>query len=157
MAKEIERKFLVKANAWRTDNGTLIRQGYMHNEVDGIVRVRTKGECAYLTIKGGTTGITRLEFEYEIPLEEANELLDKLCQKPLIEKIRHEVQVGGLKWEVDEFLGKNEGLVVAEIELENEEQGFPKPSWVGVEVSEDARYLNSNLVKNPYSKWDKNR
>ena len=157
MGQEIERKFLVTGDAWRTGQGKLIRQGYLHNEINGNVRVRVKGERAYLTIKSSTTGITRLEFEYEIPLEEANELLDKLCQKPLIEKIRHEVQVGGLKWEVDEFLGKNEGLVVAEIELENEEQGFPKPSWVGVEVSEDARYLNSNLVKNPYSKWNKDR
>ena len=154
MAQEIERKFLVKGNAWRTDNGTLIRQGYLHNQIDGIVRVRVKGERAYLTIKGSTTGIMRLEFEYEIPLQEAIEMLDKLCQKPLIEKMRHEVQVGGFQWEIDEFLGENAGLVVAEIELEDENQEFPKPDWVGDEVSNDARYLNANLVKNPYSKWD---
>ena len=154
MAQEIERKFLVKGNAWRTDNGTLIRQGYLHNQIDGIVRVRVKGERAYLTIKGSTTGIMRLEFEYEIPLQEAIEMLDKLCQKPLIEKMRHEVQVGGFKWEIDEFLGENAGLVVAEIELEDGNLEFPKPDWVGVEVSEEVRYLNANLVKNPYSKWD---
>lgn len=155
MAQEIERKFLVTGDAWRTDNGMLIRQGYLQNEIDGIVRVRTKGERAYLTIKGGTTGITRTEFEYEIPLKEANEILDDLCQKPLIEKVRHEVHVGGFKWEIDEFLGENASLVVAEIELDNEGQDFPKPDWVEDEVSEDARYLNANLVKNPYSKWNK--
>ena len=155
MAQEIERKFLVKGNAWRTDNGTLIRQGYLHNQIDGIVRVRVKGERAYLTIKGSTTGIMRLEFEYEIPLQEAIEMLDKLCQKPLIEKMRHEVQVGGFQWEIDEFLGENAGLVVAEIELEDENQEFPKPDWVGDEVSNDARYLNANLVKNPYCQWNK--
>jgi adenylate cyclase len=154
MSQEIERKFLVTGNAWRTDNGTLIRQGYLHNEIDGNVRVRTKGERAYLTVKSGTSGITRLEFEYEIPLEEANQLLNELCQKPLIEKIRHEFYAGEFKWEVDEFLGRNAGLVMAEIELEDEAQDFPKPDWVGVEVSEDVRYLNANLVKNPYSNWN---
>ena len=153
MAKEIERKFLVKGDAWRTDNGTLIRQGYLHNEIDGTVRVRTKGERAYLTIKGGTTGITRLEFEYEIPLEEANQILEELCHKPLIEKIRHEINLGEFKWEIDEFLEENAGLVVAEIELEDENQEFPRPDWLGIEVSNDFRYQNANLVNNPYSKW----
>lgn len=154
MGQEIERKFLVRGDDWRTDNGTLIRQGYMHNNVKGTVRVRTKGERAYLTVKSGMTGITRAEFEYEIPLADANQMLDKLCQKPLIEKIRHEVNVGRFKWEIDEFLEENAGLVVAEIELEDEDQQFPKPDWLGKEVSDDARYLNANLVKNPYSKWD---
>ena len=154
MGQEIERKFLVKGDAWRTDHGTLIRQGYLHNEIDGTVRVRTKGERAYLTIKGGTTGITRLEFEYEIPLEEANEILDKLCQKPLIEKIRHEINLGEFKWEIDEFLEENAGLVVAEIELEDENQEFPRPDWLGMEVSNDFRYQNANLVNNPYSQWE---
>ena len=155
MAQEIERKFRVIGNAWHTDNGTLIRQGYIHNEINGTVRVRAKGKHAYLTIKGGTSGITRAEFEYEIPLEEANEMLDQLCQKPLIEKIRHEIHVGEFTWEVDKFLGDNAGLVVAEIELDDENQEFPKPDWLGMEVSDDARYLNANLVKNPYSKWGK--
>lgn len=153
MGREIERKFLVTGDAWRTKHGTLIRQGYLHNEVDSTVRVRTKGERAYLTIKGSMTGITRAEFEYEIPLEDANEILDELCQKPLIEKIRHEIHADGFKWEIDEFLEDNAGLVVAEIELEDENQEFPMPAWLGKEVSEDARYLNANLVKNPYSKW----
>jgi len=157
MGQEIERKFLVKDNSWRTATGTLIRQGYLRNQIEGTVRVRTKGERAYLTIKGNTTGITRLEFEYEIPVEDANQILDKLCIKPLIEKIRYDVHVGGFKWEIDEFLGENAGLVVAEIELEDEGQKFPKPDWLGKEVSEEFRYQNANLVKNPYSKWDKAR
>jgi len=155
MTQEIERKFLVRGDAWHTDNGIRIRQGYMHNDVNGTVRVRTKGERAYLTIKGGLTGITRIEFEYEIPLEDANQMLDELCQRPLIEKIRHEIQIDGFTWEIDEFLGDNDGLVVAEIELEDENQKFPRPNWLGEEVSEDTRYLNANLVKNPYSRWKK--
>ena len=155
MGQEIERKFLVQGNSWRTGDGTLIRQGYLHTEVDGIVRVRTRGERAYLTIKGSTTGITRLEFEFEIPVEDANEILDALCMKPLIEKIRYQEEIDGFKWEIDEFLQENSGLVVAEIELENENQEFPKPDWLGREVSHDFRYHNANLVKHPYSKWKK--
>ena len=153
MAQEIERKFLVTGNGWRTDNGTLIRQGYLYSSFNGTFRVRTKGEHAYLTVKGRKTGITRSEFEYEIPWEDANQILDELCYKPLIEKIRHEVHVGGFTWEIDEYLAENSGLVVAEIELEAENQEFPKPDWVGIDVSDDVRYLNANLVKNPYSKW----
>ena len=155
MPQEIERKFLVKGDAWRTGAGTRIRQGYLRNQIEGVVRVRTKGERAYLTIKGNTTGITRLEFEYQIPVEEADQILDELCIKPLIEKIRNEVRVGGFKWEIDEFLGENSGLIVAEIELEDENQTFPKPDWLGREVSSDFRYQNSSLVKNPYCKWAK--
>lgn len=153
MGREIERKFLVTSDAWRTKHGTLIRQGFLHNEIESTVRVRVSGERAFLTIKGSTTGITRLEFEYEIPVNDANEMLDKLCQKPLIEKIRYEVFEGGFKWEIDEFLGENAGLVVAEIELGHESQEFSKPVWLGMEVSDDARYLNANLVKNPYANW----
>ena len=154
MGQEIERKYLVPGASWRNGTGALIRQGYLHNDIDGNVRVRTKGERAYLTVKSGMKGITRLEFEYEIPIDDANEMLDKLCQEQLIEKIRHEFNVGGFTWEIDEFLGENAGLVVAEIELENEDQEFPKPDWLGREVSDDARYLNANLVKNPYCEWD---
>jgi len=157
MGHEIERKFLVQGTSWRNGAGTLIRQGYLHNETDGTVRVRAKGERAYLTIKGGTIGITRLEFEYEIPVEEANEILDELCQKPLIEKTRYEVYVGGFKWEVDEFMGENAGLIVAEIELENEGQEFAKPDWLEMEVSDDFRYQNANLVKHPYFQWNEKR
>ncbi len=153
MGREIERKFLVKGDAWRTGYGTRVRQGFLHNETESTVRVRTAGEHAYLTIKGSTSGITRLEFEYEIPLEEANEILDRLCQKPLIEKIRYEVEAGGFKWEIDEFLGENAGLVVAEIELESESQDFSRPKWLDREVSDDFRYQNANLVKYPYCNW----
>lgn len=153
MAQEIERKFLVRGESWRTDSGTLIRQGYLHNDVNSTVRVRTKRRHAYLTVKGAMAGITRAEFEYEIPLADASQMLDKLCQKPLIEKIRYEVHMDGFTWEIDEFLEENAGLVIAEIELENENQEFPKPDWVGEEVSQDARYLNANLVKKPYSQW----
>jgi adenylate cyclase len=157
MAQEIERKFLVIGDAWHSEDGTLIRQGYMHNDVNGTVRVRTKGERAYLTIKGGLIGITRTEFEYKIPLADANQMLDQLCQGPLIEKIRHEVHIEGFIWEIDEFLGENTGLVVAEIELKNEDQEFPKPDWLGQEVSQDARYLNANLVRKPFSQWDSSK
>ena len=157
MGQEIERKFLVNGESWRTGAGTLIRQGHLRNQIEGTVRVRTKGERAYLTIKGNATGITRLEFEYEIPVDDANQILDKLCIKPLIEKIRYEVHIGGFKWEIDEFLEENSGLVVAEIELEDENQEFPKPDWLGKEVSDDFRYQNANLVKNPYNQWNKAR
>ena len=153
MGQEIERKFLVQGDSWRTGGGKPVRQGFLHNEVESTVRVRISGKRAFLTIKGSATGITRLEFEYEIPLQDANEMLDKLCQKPLIEKIRYEVFEGGFKWEIDEFLGENAGLVVAEIELEDENQEFTKPDWLGREVSDDARYLNANLIKNPYCQW----
>jgi CYTH domain-containing protein len=155
MGQEIERKFLVHGNSWRTGEGNLIRQGYLHNEIDGTVRVRTKGARAYLTIKGSVTGITRLEFEYEIPVEDANQILDELCIKPLIEKIRYDINIGGFKWEIDLFLGQNDGLVVAEIELEDENQEFTKPDWVGKEVSDDFRYRNAYLVNNPYRNWKK--
>lgn len=157
MGQEIERKFLVHGNSWRTGNGNLIRQGYLHNEIDGTVRVRTKGERAYLTIKGSITGITRLEFEYEIPAEDANQILDELCIKPLIEKIRYDINIGGFNWEIDQFLGENAGLVVAEIELEDENQEFTKPEWIGKEVSDDFRYRNAYLVNNPYRNWMKGR
>lgn len=155
MGQEIERKFLVQGDAWRSGPRTRIRQGYLRNETGGVVRVRTKGERAYLTIKGTTTGITRLEFEYEIPVRDADEILDSLCLKPLIEKVRYEVRVGRFTWEVDEFLGENAGLVVAEIELEEETQEFPKPDWLGKEVSRDRRYHNVSLVRYPYSQWGK--
>ena len=155
MGREIERKFLVKGDAWRTKDGESVRQGFLHNEVESTVRVRTKGERGYLTIKSSQTGITRAEFEYEIPLQDADQMLDNLCQKPLIEKIRYDVEISGSKWEIDEFLGENAGLVVAEIELEDEDQEFTKPDWLGEEVSSDLRYQNANLVKHPYSQWNK--
>ncbi|UCE51692.1 MAG: CYTH domain-containing protein [Desulfobacterales bacterium] len=152
MAKEIERKFLVKNGAWRQEKGTKYRQGYLNSAKERIVRVRTINNKAYLTIKGITVGASRMEFEYEIPRKDADGLLD-ICEKPLIEKIRYKVKEGGFLWEIDEFFGENQGLIVAEVELESEDQNFPKPDWVGEEVTGDPRYFNSNLIQNPYTKW----
>lgn len=153
MGQEIERKFLVRDDSWRTGAGTRIRQGYLRNEIEGTVRVRTKGNRAFLTVKGRSEGISRLEFEYEIPAEDADQILDQLCMKPLIEKIRYEIVFGGFTWEIDAFLGENAGLVVAEIELEEEAQAFPRPDWLGDEVSGDDRYQNASLVRYPYRMW----
>lgn len=153
MGKEIERKFLVTGDRWRSDEAKLLRQGYLSTDKHRTVRVRVSGESAYLTIKGLTHGATRREFEYPIPVNDANEMLDKLCQPPLIEKRRYVVRRDGLTWEIDEFLGENEGLVVAEVELQDEDQAFGRPEWLGEEVTEDPRYYNANLVQKPYSSW----
>jgi len=152
MAKEIERKFLVKEGGWRHAKGTEYRQGYLNSAKERIVRVRTIDDKGYLTIKGNTVGASRMEFEYEIPRQDADELLE-ICEKPLIEKTRYKVQEGGFVWEVDEFFRENQGLIVAEVELESEDQEFSKPGWVGEEVTGDPRYFNSNLIKNPYTNW----
>jgi CYTH domain-containing protein len=152
MGKEIERKFLVKGDTWRSAKGTMFCQGYLNSEKERNVRVRTMEDKAYLTIKGIAIGASRMEFEYEVPLEDAAEMLE-ICEKPLIEKTRYKVQEGGFVWEVDEFLKENNGLIVAEVELESEDQAFFKPDWVGEEVTGDPRYYNSNLIKNPYAKW----
>ncbi|MBU2513339.1 CYTH domain-containing protein [bacterium] len=153
MAIEIERKFLVKDNNWRGVEGTRFRQGYLNREIDRTVRVRIAGDHGFITIKGKTTKATRPEFEYEIPLKDAEEMLDTLCLRPLIEKTRYLVEFEGAIFEVDEFTGENSGLVIAELELNTESQPFPKPDWLGEEVTNDPRYFNSNLVKNPYSRW----
>ncbi|HEX5276767.1 MAG TPA: CYTH domain-containing protein [Fluviicoccus sp.] len=152
MPLEIERKFLVTGQAWRTPDGVLYRQGYLNRDKTRTVRVRIAGDRAFLTIKGVSTGATRVEFEYEIPVGEAAQLLT-LCDGPLIEKTRHRVTVGAHVWEVDEFHGDNDGLVVAEIELGSEDEAFERPEWVTVEVTEDARYYNSNLAVKPFSTW----
>ncbi len=154
MAKEIERKFLVKGDAWRQlDTGKIYRQGYLSVTPERTVRVRTIGDAGFLTIKGKNIGATRMEFEYEIPLDDAAEMLDKLCEKPLIEKIRRKIPFGGFTWEVDEFFGDNAGLVIAEVELSDETRQPELPDWIGEEVTDDPRYYNANLVKNPYSMW----
>lgn len=154
MGKEIERKFLLKDSGWRgLAAGTLYRQGYLSTVIDRVVRVRTIGDHAYLTVKGISTSITRMEFEYEIPLADANDMLDHLCEKPLIEKTRYAIPYQGHIWEVDEFHGENAGLIVAEVELEDESQEFRLPPWVGEEVSDDPRYYNANLVERPYTTW----
>ena len=152
MAREIERKFLIKGSAWRRAEAMRLRQGYLSSAQGRTVRVRTVGDKAYWTIKGMAVGATRLEFEYEIPCEDAKELLN-ICEIPLIEKDRYRVEEGGVVWEIDEFLWENRGLIVAEVELESEDQAFTKPDWVGKEVTGDPRYFNSNLIKKPYTKW----
>ncbi len=155
MPKEIERKFLVqKAPAWTSLPGTKYRQGYLNTTKERIVRVRTIGDQGYLTVKGLTVGATRLEFEYEIPVADADAMLDDLCERPLIEKRRYKVEYDDLVWEIDEFFGENDGLIVAEVELEREDQRFEKPPWIGEEVTGDPRYFNSNLVQHPYSEWE---
>ena len=154
MAIEIERKFLVKDKSWKEGaTGKLYRQGYLSREKGSTVRVRRVEERAFLTVKGAGDGLSRPEYEYEIPLPDGQELLDTLCAQPLIEKNRFLVHYAGMVWEVDEFLGENSGLVVAEIELSSPEQNFAKPSWLGVEVTGDPHYYNSSLCGSPYSSW----
>lgn len=154
MGVEIERKFLLQGDAWRgLGQAVLLRQGYLSSARERVVRVRIEGEQAMLTIKGANVGATRGEWEYPIPLADAVELIDGLCEQPLIEKVRHRIEHAGMVWEVDEFLGANAGLVVAEIELASEDQPFEKPEWIGAEVSGDARYYNANLIRHPFSQW----
>ncbi len=154
MAKEIERKFLVAGEDWRAlAQGTRYRQGYLSTVKERTVRVRTIGDKGYLTVKGVSVGATRSEYEYEIPAADAAEMLDELCEQPIIEKNRYKIPLGGVTWEVDEFFGVNEGLIVAEVELESEDQAFPKPDWIGEEVTGDPKYFNANLIARPYSAW----
>jgi adenylate cyclase len=153
MGLEIERKFLVRNDGWRTVEGTPFRQGYLSSNMNRVVRVRTMGERAVLTVKGLNTGAVRREFEYDIPLDDANAILDDLCERPLIEKTRYLIEFAGHTWEIDEFFGDNAGLVVAELELQAEYEYFEKPDWLGEEVTDDPRYFNSNLVLRPYTTW----
>jgi adenylate cyclase len=154
MGEEIERKFLVVGEGWRQEaTGTLYRQGFLSTEPERTVRVRVAGDRGWITIKGRTAGARRAEFEYEIPAADAQKMMETLCRHPLIEKVRYMVRTGGRVWEVDVFRGANAGLVVAEIELEAEDEAFEKPSWIGDEVTEDPRYFNSSLVEHPYSAW----
>jgi adenylate cyclase len=154
MPREIERKFLLKSDAWRAlaHRRQPMRQGYIAGSNRTSVRVRIAGDDAWLNIKSRRLGASRLEYEYAIPVHEARELL-ALAVGPLIDKTRHFVEHGGMTWEVDEFHGENEGLVVAELELDSEGQEFPPPSWIGIEVTELSRYYNACLVKHPYSAW----
>lgn len=156
MASEIERKFVVNQDAWKPqDAGTHFKQGYLNTQKERVVRVRIEGNQAKLTIKGVNTGITRAEFEYAIPVEDAAILLDNLCEQPLIDKHRYKEVHGGKTWEIDVFHGLNQGLVIAEIELKSEDEKFDLPAWAVKEVSSDSRYYNSNLLKNPFTLWDK--
>ena len=153
MALEIERKFLVNENTWRNGQGTMYRQGYLNSDENRNVRVRVIDDRGYLTVKGISQGATRVEYEYEIPKPDAESMLDNLCEQPLIIKKRFKIEFKGFVWEVDEFLGENQGLIIAELELESETQTFIKPKWIGVEVTGDPKYFNSNLIHRPYSKW----
>jgi adenylate cyclase len=153
---EIERKFLVDSDAFKKDSFSQnrIKQGYLSSVAERTVRVRIKGDKGYITVKGSSneTGMSRFEWEKEIPIEEAEKLL-LLCEKGVIDKIRFEVKIGNHTYEVDEFYGANKGLTVAEIELESESETFTKPNWLGIEVTNDNRYYNSNLSNNPFENW----
>lgn len=157
VAKEIERKFLVVGDEWRKGAvGTHYRQGYLNSVKERTVRIRTINDKAFLTVKGLTVGCTRLEFEYAIPYDDCVKMLDELAEKPIIEKTRYKIPAGNdLTWEIDEFHGVNEGLVVAEIEISSEDTAFVKPEWIGEDVSSDPRYFNSNLVAHPFTTWTK--
>jgi len=158
MGKEIERKYLVHEDeAWRNVKGTVYRQGYLSTVKERTVRVRTIDQKGYLTVKGLSVGATRLEYEYEIPLDDANEMLDSLCERPLIEKTRRKIDHDDLTWELDEFFGDNAGLIMVEVELDAEDRVFNKPPWIGKEVTDDPRYFNANLVNYPYSQWPESK
>ncbi len=155
MAVEIERKFLLKNEDWRheVDRSVPMRQGYLGGDKSSV-RVRTSGQDAWLNIKSLDMGRARLEFEYKIPIEEADELLDQLASGPCVDKIRHYVARDGLLWEIDEFQGANGGLIVAEVELTRVDQVIPQPDWLGTEVTDQERYYNVRLARHPYSDWE---
>jgi len=155
MGQEIERKFLVKTDQWRAQatRELRMRQGYLSDGMESSVRVRVENDRAFLNIKSSKDGIHRHEFQYEIPLHEAEEMLDHVALRPLIEKTRFEVPVGRHLWEVDVFAGDNAGLVVAEVELRHADEAFVRPDWIGEEVSDDLRYYNVSLRKEPYNRW----
>lgn len=155
MGLEIEHKFLIRDERWRAqvERSTPMRQGYLTSDARCSVRVRLAGEQGFLNIKSGTLGIQRSEFEYPIPAAEAREILDTLCEKPLLEKTRHFVRFGHHLWEIDEFAGDNAGLIVAEVELRYPDEPFERPDWLGEDVSHDIRYYNSQLARHPYRAW----
>lgn len=156
MATETERKFLVLSDAWRENAvGVTYRQGYLSAEMDRTVRVRVAGDEGYITIKGAVAadGISRAEYEYKIPKDDAEAMLKNLCLPGAIEKTRYKIPHGDVVFEVDVFHGANDGLIVAEVELHGAEQAFSKPAWLGLEVSLDGRYTNAALSKNPYKNW----
>lgn len=155
MPIEIERKFLLANNNWRDEviRSSRIRQGYMGKIDKASVRIRVQGDKANINIKSATLDMRRMEYEYEIPLDEAEEMLDQLCDQPQVDKTRYFVEFGSHLWEIDEFYGENEGLFVAEVELGSEDEVFEKPEWLGQEVTEDPRYYNVNLIKHPFKAW----
>ncbi|HLJ45191.1 MAG TPA: CYTH domain-containing protein [Bryobacteraceae bacterium] len=155
MGREIERKFLVQDDSWRqfAESETAYVQGYISVVAERIVRVRLAGKRAFLTLKGRHDQTGRDEFEYPLPVEDARQILETMCLRPLIEKTRYIVRDGGLKWEIDEFGQENRGLVIAEVELDSVDQEVRLPAWVGDEVTHDYRYSNASLVKEPYTRW----
>ncbi|MGD0958407.1 MAG: CYTH domain-containing protein [Methylomonas sp.] len=157
MALEIEHKFLLANESWRDDvtRSTYYKQGYLSNNPLSSVRIRISDTHAWLNIKSATIGTHRHEYEYTIPLADAHDMLENLCVKPLIEKIRHFVQQDQHVWEIDEFMGENAGLIVAEIELSQIGEAFFRPAWLGEEVTADPRYYNNNLCRSPYKAWGK--
>lgn len=155
MATEIEHKFLLRDDRWRQqiERSVRIRQGYLTSDARCSVRVRVADAQGFLNIKSGTLGIQRSEYEYAIPLAEAEEILNTLCEQPLLEKTRHFVHFGDHLWEIDEFAGANAGLIVAEVELSRPDEPFVRPDWIGADVSHDIRYYNSQLARHPYAAW----
>ncbi len=155
MATEIEHKFLIRNDRWRqqVERSIRMRQGYLISDARCSVRVRIADGQGFLNLKSGTLGILRSEYEYPIPPADAEEILDTLCEKPLLEKTRHLVRFEGHLWEIDEFAGDNAGLIVAEIELSRPDEPFARPDWVGEDVSHDIRYYNSQLARRPYATW----
>lgn len=155
MGTEIERKFLVRGESWREDvtEHRRIAQGYIAHTDNATVRVRVAGQRATLTLKGTSHGISRSEFEYEIPVDDGLRMLAELTSGPVIDKVRHLVPVGGHTWEVDVFAGDNDGLVMAEVELHSAEEEFELPAWAGTEVSNDDRFYNVNLAARPFGEW----
>lgn len=154
MAKEIERKFLIDINKLpKLENGISIKQGYIKTQDKTVVRTRIKNDKAFLTIKSKNKGMIRSEYEYEIPLNDANEMLNNLYSKPIIDKIRYEIKYKNHLWEIDVFHGENDGLIVAEVELENEDENVELPNWIVKEVTNNPKYYNSNLLDNPFSNW----
>lgn len=156
MGKEIERKYLVSEMDWQSmAHGAKYIQGYLSLSMKAVVRVRINGEKGFISIKGENKGAARTEFEYQIPLSDANQILEELSIRPYIEKTRYKIKHANLDWDVDVFYRENEGLVLAEVELESEHQNIELPPWVTIEVTANPRYYNSNLVKNPYKTWNK--
>lgn len=158
MAVEIEHKFLLANDEWRKEitRSVAYKQGYLSSVATSSIRIRVSDQHAWLNIKSATLGTQRQEYEYPIPLPDANEIIEQLCRKPLIEKTRHFILHDGNTWEIDEFTGDNQGLIVAEIELKEIGQPFTKPPWLGTEVTHDLRYYNNNLASHPYSEWSEN-
>ncbi|VAW60394.1 hypothetical protein MNBD_GAMMA11-2104 [hydrothermal vent metagenome] len=155
MPVEIERKFLLTNNDWHKQvvRSHRIRQGYLGKIDKASVRIRVQGDKANINVKSAELGMRRMEYEYAIPQQEAEEMLEQLCEHPQIDKTRYIVRVGPHTWEIDEFYGENEGLLVAEIELSREDEEFEKLPWLGKEVTDDARYYNVNLVRQPFKQW----